>query len=130
LPAKRHSFDENRLPGTIVADSSFLFDAVMDSGAGRHERAMSFAGRLRDSNCIVVYSSAIFLEAPQCWRRMYARGFLVSNEPGGDLATDRITAFRKADDQLDELLASFRRRRIAISRRLMSAASRLVAISI
>jgi predicted nucleic acid-binding protein len=41
---------------------------------------------------------------------------------------DRITAFRTADDQLEELLASFRRRRIAISRRLMSAASRLVAI--
>jgi predicted nucleic acid-binding protein len=127
LLAKRHSFDENLLPQTIVADSSFLFDAVMDTGAGRYERAISFAGRLRDSNCIVVYSSLIFLEAPQCWRRMYARGLLLPDHIENDVTRDRINAFRKADNALNDLLTSFLRRRFVISRRLMKAASVLVA---
>lgn len=127
MPAKRHSFDENRLPETIVADSSFLFDAVMDTGAGRHERAIGFARRLRDSNCMVVYSSLIFLEAPQCWRRMYARGALLPDRIESDLTRDRINAVRKADDALNDLLTSFLRRRVAIDRPLMRVASRLVA---
>lgn len=127
MPAKRHSFDENRLPETIVADSSFLFDAVMETGAGRHERAMSFARRLRASNCIVVYSSLIFLEAPQCWRRMYARGALLPDRIESDLTGNRINAFRKADDALNDLLTSFLRRRVAINRPLLRVASRLVA---
>ena len=99
----------------------------MDTGAGRHERAMSFAGRLRDSNCIVVYSSLIFIEAPQCWRRMYARGSLVSDHIEGDPISDRINAFRKADGALNDLLTSFLRRRVGINRPLMRVASRLVA---
>ena len=99
----------------------------MDTGAGRHERAITFAGRLRDSNCIVVYSSLIFLEAPQCWRRMYARGALLPDRIESDLTRDRINAFRKADDALNDLLTSFLRRRVAINRPLMRVASRLVA---
>ena len=100
----------------------------METDQGRHQLALDFSQRLRASNCVVVYSSLIFIEAPQCWRRMYARGLFVSNEPSGDVVSDRINAFKKADNLLSELLASFRRRRIAITGRLMSAASRLVAV--
>jgi predicted nucleic acid-binding protein len=128
LPANRHSFNEDRLPEQIIVDSSFLFDAVMETDQGRHEPALGFAQRLRASNCVLVYSSLIFIEAPQCWRRMYARGLLVPNQQGHDVVSDRINAFNKADNLLNELLASFRRRRVAISGRLMSAASRLVAM--
>ena len=44
-----------------------------------------------------------------------------------DPTKDRINAFAKADDALSDLLTSFLRRRVAINRPLMRAASRLVA---
>ena len=58
---------------------------------------------------------------------MYARGALLPDHIERDLATDRISAFRKADDALNDLLTSFLRRRLAINRPLMRVASSLVA---
>jgi len=51
----------------------------------------------------------------------------VPRERGADPTTDRVNAFIEADNALNDLLGSFLRRRVGISKRLMSAASILVA---
>jgi hypothetical protein len=93
LPAVRHAFTDNPLPAIIVADSSFILEALIDSGQGRHAPARAFANRLIQVNCLLLYSLLLFLEAPQCWRRLYRRGILVPSQRSIDPVTDRVNAF-------------------------------------
>lgn len=95
MPANRHWFREDWLPETIVADSSFLFEATMETGDGSHDLAVDFLNRLRNHNSVIMYSSLVFIEAPQCWRRMYARGFLGHEPSGIDMIEDRIRALKE-----------------------------------
>jgi len=127
LPANRHAFTDNPLPKVVITDSSFIFESLIDAGQGRHRPARDFAERLRKANVPLVYSSLLFIEAPQCWRRLYARGVLRSTQKGIDPISDRINAFGEADVALNNFLAAFDRREIKITKRLMNAASELVA---
>ena len=113
----------NPLPPVIVADSSFIFDALIDAGQGRHVPARNFANRLIAANSLLVYSSLLFLEAPQCWRRLYQRGWLVSKQKGLTPAADRRNAFLEANTSLEQFLASFNRHRVNITSSLMQSAS-------
>jgi predicted nucleic acid-binding protein len=110
-----------------VVDSSFVFEALLDSGTGRHADSKSFAERLRNENSVLVYSSLIFLEAPQCWRRLYRRGSLVPGQRGIDQVADRQNAFAEADAQLARFLSTYSTRRVQISRKLLSLASTMAA---
>jgi predicted nucleic acid-binding protein len=127
LPAIRHGFADSPLPTIVVVDSSFVFDALVDSGQGRHAVARAFADRLRAANSLILYSSLIFLEAPQCWRRLYKRGLLVPAQRGLDLATDRMNAFTEANAKLEQFLAAFNRHRVNITQSLMQSASAFAA---
>jgi predicted nucleic acid-binding protein len=127
LPANRHSYSDNPLPSVVVVDSSFVFEALIDSGKGRYIDARAFAERIRIANTILVYSSLIFLEAPQCWRRLYKGGALVPNQRGLDEVSDRRNAFVEADRQLGTFLAAFNTRRVSVDRRIMKLGSEMAA---
>jgi predicted nucleic acid-binding protein len=124
LPARRHSFFEDPLPDVGVFDSSFVFDAAIDTGEIQHDAGQQFAQRLRRHKTLPVYSSLLFIEAPQCWRRLFRRGIL-SRTPTS--IADRIEAFGVADKLLADFLSAFGCQEIAITKTFMSAASRLVA---
>jgi hypothetical protein len=121
LPAVRHAFTDNPLPAIIVADSSFIFEALIDSGQGRHASARAFANRLIQANWLLLYSLLLFLEAPQCWRRLYRRGILVPSQRSIDPVMDRVNAFTEANTKLEQFLASFNCNRINVTRSLMGA---------
>ena len=75
----------------MVIDSSFAFEAFLDSdGTGyRHEQSLAFAQRLIEERTEVVVSPLLYLEAPQCWRRLHRRGALpgtMSDDPPEVLA--------------------------------------------
>jgi hypothetical protein len=123
LPAVRHAFTDNPLPSIILAGSSFIFEALIDSGQGRHIPSRIFADKLLKANSLLLYSSLLYLEAPQCWRRLYKRGLLIPAQKGVDPATDRMNAFIEADTKLEQFLAAFNRHRVNITRPLMRSAS-------
>jgi predicted nucleic acid-binding protein len=74
-----------------------------------------------------LYSSLLFLEAPQCWRRLFKRGLLIPTQKGIDLAADRMNAFSEANTKLDQFLAAFNRHRVDIRRPTMHRASAFAA---
>jgi predicted nucleic acid-binding protein len=113
LPATLRGFEEEPLPDVVVVDSSFVFEVLYDprSPDSRHAEARAFAARLINAGSAVVYSSLLFLEAPQCWRRLYARGGLPS--PRG---ATRLETFRSANEDLRVLLAQFGAVEIATDR--------------
>lgn len=127
MPAVRHAFSDDPLPSVIVADSSFIFHALFDDRQGYHLPARRFAERLRQANTSLVYSSLIFLEAPQCWRRLYKRGLLFPARGGIDITPNRLNAFAESDSALENFLAAFNQRQINISRALMRQASAMAA---
>ncbi len=116
-----------RFPEVVVADSSFILEALIDSGQSRHQPARDFADRLRRANLRLVYSLLLFLEAPQCWRRLYARGALVPSHRVHDRTEDRLYAFAEADLALQTFLASYNTQRMPVTRRLLRLASTEVA---
>jgi predicted nucleic acid-binding protein len=100
----------------------------MDDGQGRHLPARRFAERLRAAKAILVHSSLIFLEAPQCWRKLYGRNLLPHSKQSSLTEIDnRIAAFKEAEEALRGFLASFDRYEVPISKNIMKAASGLVA---
>ena len=127
MPATRHLFSDNPLPSLVVIDSSFVFEALIDSGTGRYIEARDFAERLRTTNSILVHSSLLFLEAPQCWRRLYKRGALIPNQRGIDIVSDRKNAFAEAERDLSTFLGAFNTQRVRITRRLMTLGSVMAA---
>lgn len=82
--------------------------------------------RLQRENAVLVYSSLLFIEAPQCWRRFFRQGVLRRSDP--NLADDRLKAFDTANRLLEDFLKAFECQEVAITKSLMSAASRLVAL--
>ena len=76
---------------------------------------------------LLIVSSLLYIEAPQCWRRLYKRRVISPNEVGGNVAADRVAAFRKADAALDTFLSGFECREATITKGLMQAASDMVA---
>jgi predicted nucleic acid-binding protein len=128
LPANRHLFSDNPLPTEIVVDSSFLFHALIDDmRSGCHAPARDFAERLRRENVTLVYSSLVYLEAPQCWKRLHALGALVPTRRGADPVSDRTNAFAEADSALHTFLAAFNRREVPVTKNLIKSASIYVA---
>jgi predicted nucleic acid-binding protein len=128
LPANRHSFTDNPLPTEIVVDSSFVFHALIEDGrSGYHIPARGFAERLRVGNATLIYSSLIFLEAPQCWKRLYNTGVLVPSQRGADLAGDRSSAFSEANAALQTFLSAFNRKEVRVTKSLMKSAAAHVA---
>ena len=128
MPANRHLFTENPLPSEIVVDSSFVFHALIEDGkTGYHIPAHKFAERLRLANVTLIYSSLIFLEAPQCWRHLYKTGALVPSQRGADLASDRANAFTEANTALQTFLSAFNRREVRVTKTLMQRATAHVA---
>jgi predicted nucleic acid-binding protein len=128
LPANRHLFSDNPLPTEIVVDSSFLFHALIDDlRSGCHAPARDFAERLRRASVILVHSSLVYLEAPQCWKRLYALGVLVPSRRGTDLVSDRANAFSEADDALQTFLAALNRKEVSVTKNLIKRASSYVA---
>jgi predicted nucleic acid-binding protein len=128
MPANRHLFTETPLPQYIVADSSFIFHALIDDlRTGFHVPARDFAEALRNANSILLYSSLVFLEAPQCWRRLYNKEALVPRQRGMDQLTDRINAFNEANADLLGFLARFRKYEVRITKARMRAANAVVA---
>jgi predicted nucleic acid-binding protein len=128
LPANRHLFTDIPLPTEIVVDSSFVFHALIDDGrSGYHIPARSFAERLRVANATLIYSSLIFLEAPQCWKRLYNTGALVPSQRSADLASDRVRAFTEANNALQTFLSAFNRKEVRITKDLMKSATAYVA---
>ena len=127
MPATRHRFTDSPLPRIIVADSSFIFEALIDSGQGRHIPARDFSERIRLANSLVIYSALLFLEAPQCWRRLYKRGVLIPAQRGLDQTTDRMSAYNEADKKLEQFLAAFNCNQVSITRSLIQKALSFVA---
>jgi len=128
LPANRHLFTDRPLPTEIVVDSSFVFHALIEDGrSGYHIRARDFAQRLRLANAILIYSSLIFLEAPQCWKRLYNKGALVPSKRGSDLASDKASAFIEANTALQTFLSAFNRKEVRVTKQLMKSATLHVA---
>jgi predicted nucleic acid-binding protein len=128
LPANRHLFTDTPLPTEIVVDSSFVFHALIDDGrSGFHIPARDFAERLRVANATLIYSSLIFLEAPQCWKRLYNARALVPSLRGADLASDRSNAFTEANTALQMFLSAFNRKEVRVTKSLMKNATALVA---
>jgi predicted nucleic acid-binding protein len=128
LPANRHLFSDNPLPTEIVVDSSFVFHALIEDGkSGYHIPARDFAERLRIANATLIYSSLIFLEAPQCWKRLYNTGALVPSKRGLDLASDRANAFIEANAALQTFLSAFNRKEVRVTKQLMKSATTHVA---
>lgn len=128
MAATRRAFSERPLPSIIVADSSFFFDALIDDGVGRHATAQAFAQSPIAANTQVVYSSLIYLEAPQCWKRLYRRGVLVPAQRSlNDPIADRMSAFSEAEFSLRAFLNAFNGRELTITSELLSAASAIAA---
>ena len=127
MPARRHAFTDSPLPSIIVVDSSFIFEALIDSGQGRYVATHDFAERLRATNARLVFSGLLFIEAPQCWRRLYRKGVLIPSQRSTDPVTDRLNAFAQADQSLQTFLAAFNSSQIRVSPRIIGTASRLVA---
>ena len=127
MPANRHLFTDNPIPPIIITDSSFIFHALIDDGRGFHIPAREFANRLRTANSFLVHSSLIFLEAPQCWRRLFISGALVPTQRGRGVITDRRNAFDEANAALAAFLSHFRRYEVRLSKPRMRSASDLVA---
>ena len=128
MPANRHLFTDQPLPTEIVVDSSFVFHALIEDGrSGYHLPARGFAERLRLADVTLIYSSLIFLEAPQCWRRLYNTGALIPSQRGTNLASDRVNAFSEANTALQTFLSAFNRREVRVTKDLMKSASGLVA---
>jgi predicted nucleic acid-binding protein len=90
-------------------------------------RARDFAERLRVANVTLIYSSLIFLEAPQCWKRLYNTGALVPSQRGANLASDRANAFSEANNALQTFLSAFDRKEVRVTKPLMKSATALVA---
>jgi hypothetical protein len=82
LPAARRGFDDEALPPGIVVDSSFFFEALFDPGTPRnaHIACLRFADRLRTEQVTLLYSTLLFIEAPQAWRRLYRPGVLPTSQ--------------------------------------------------
>ena len=127
MPANRHLFTDRPIPSRIVVDSSFLFHALIDDNQGFHIPAREFAEALRISKSIVLYSSLVFLEAPQCWRRLYRAGLLIPSQREREPQSDRINAFTQANAALRALLFRLHKVEIHISKSLIASASSLVA---
>lgn len=124
MPANRHLFTDNPLPTEIVVDSSFVFHALIEDGkSGYHVPARDFAERLRAANAILIYSSLIFLEAPQCWKRLYNTGALVPFRRGADLASDKASAFTEANTALQTFLSAFNRKEVRVTKNLIKSAT-------
>jgi predicted nucleic acid-binding protein len=77
----------------------------------------------------LIFTPLIFVEAPQCWRRLDALGALPSHISVIGLSEDvlRDRAFRLAERALDRFLAAFNRQQIALTRALARIASQAVA---
>jgi predicted nucleic acid-binding protein len=128
LPAQRHAFTDSPLPSVIVADSSFIFEALIDSGQGQYAATIDFADRLRRANVRLLYSGLLFIEAPQCWRRLYNKGVLIPSQKSTDPITNRLTAYVEADQDLKKFLAGFNTMMIRMTPQIIQAALRLTAI--
>ena len=74
-----------------------------------------------------MFSGLLFIEAPQCWKRLYRKGVLVPSQRSMDPVTDRLNAFAQADQSLQTFLAAFNTSQIRVSPRIIGTASRLVA---
>lgn len=128
MPANRHLFTDTPLPTEIVVDSSFVFHALIDDvRSGYHVPARGFAERLRGADVTLIYSSLIFLEAPQCWKRLYNTGALIPSQRGPNLASDRVNAFNEANTALQIFLSAFNRKEVRVTKNLMKSATALVA---
>jgi hypothetical protein len=103
-----------------------VFDAVIESDRARKEASAQFVRRLQREGTALVYSSLLFLEAPQCWRRFFRRGELKHNDP--EIPDDRLEAFKRANTLLEEFLDAFDCQEVTITKSLMNAAARIVAI--
>ena len=117
MPANLHSFDEDSLPAAVVVDSSFVFEAVVDpnAGDGRHEKSAAFAQRLREHGTILVYSDLVFLEAPQCWRRLRRRDALTVEDGSGTEEVRWARTFETLSEQVALFLAQFDIWKVALS---------------
>jgi predicted nucleic acid-binding protein len=127
LPACHYAFTNSPLPSVIVVDSSFIFEALIDSGQGGYEATHDFAERLRTANTRRVFSGLLFMEAPQCWKRLGRKGVLVPSQRSTDPVTDRLNAFAQADQSLQTFLAAFNTSQMRVSPRIIGTASSLVA---
>lgn len=125
-PATLRTFEESPLPQTVVVDSSFVFEALIDplEGDGRHEMCARFAQRLRRDGVTLVVSPLILLEAPQCWRRLHSKGALPL--PGDSTAGPEqvARAFQAASARLTEFLRAFDRWEISLGEDLFGLAAR------
>jgi predicted nucleic acid-binding protein len=126
MPANRHLFSDRPVPEHIVVDSSFVFHALIEDGHGWHGPARQFAEVLQQNGTILIYSSLIFLEAPQCWRRLFNAKRLPV-QPGPDILTERKRAFDRANGALTRFLGRFGRYEVGITKPLIKIANSLVA---
>ena len=111
MVATRRAFDDGPLPSQIVVDSSFIFEALIDSqvGDGRHLGCRRFLRRLAENDTLLVYSELVYVEAPQCWRRLWRRGVLEDRVPNvRPIEERRSGAFVAATSRLRRLLESSR----------------------
>jgi len=123
LPAIRRSGEERPLPEILVADSSFLFAATYDAGDGLYDRSSAFARALREAGTVLVLSPLVYLEASQCWRRLFRLGLLQPTEATGDPREDRKTAFQEANRHLNTFLGLFETYTVEFSQELAEVAS-------
>lgn len=127
MPANLQSFNDEPLPEAVVVDSSFFFEAVIDplSADSRRTRTREFAKRSPDGGVLVVYSSLVYVEAPQYWRRLLARGALPVPQPSLDPSVDRRSAYRAATELLREFLGKFSSQEVTLTPHLVDVATGL-----
>jgi hypothetical protein len=101
---------------------------LIDSGQGRHVPTRAFCDRLQAENTQVIYSSLMFLEAPQCWKKLYKKGALAPKQSCLDPTLDRQQAFSEADAALEGFLSAFNCQRVNITRSLMRSGSAMAAL--
>ena len=118
MPALVRLFSEEP-PSAAVADSSFLFQALIDphEGDGRHEACRAFLGSLFRAGTEIVVSPLLFVEAPASWRRLYNRGALEG--------ATRQAAYEQASQALRELLGELLTTEVTLTRELIESATSL-----
>lgn len=123
--ATLRTFEDGPLPSTVVVDSSFVFEALIDArqGDGRHELCVAFAQRLRAGGVRLVVSPLLFLEAPQCWRRLLQKNALPLASAGRYERDGIVRAFQDASALLREFLGEFDRWEIALSEDVLGLAN-------
>lgn len=126
MPATLRSFDDTPLPASTVVDSSFLFEALIDprDGDDRHARCQKFAQALRDSGTTLVWSPLVFLEAPQCWRKLYRKGALPAEPTSANDTIVQADAFADATAQLRRFLGGYETYEVLLTDDVLDLAAR------